>query len=102
MDLDNLISSILGFINKLVLILFLLNKCIIFLFSKFDWHKFFKSLKGQKELFKYTDGKGTGRVCGPYHHHGYEGIEPKESKDKSVHFLLFQVLTCNPLTSLNW
>ena len=46
--------------------------------------KFFKSLKGQKELFKYTDGKGTGRVCGPYHHHGYEGIEDKVSNDISV------------------
>ena len=45
--------------------------------------KFFKSLKWQKELFKYTDGKGTGRVCGPYHHHGYEGIEDKVSNDIS-------------------
>ena len=29
----------------------------------------------------YTGGTGTGRECGPYHHHGFEGIELKVAND---------------------
>ena len=29
----------------------------------------------------YTEGFGTGRECGPYHYHGFEGIELKVAND---------------------
>ena len=43
---------------------------------------FFKKLKSpKKNLLNYTGGTGTGRECGPYHHHGFEGIELKVAND---------------------
>ena len=43
---------------------------------------FFKKLKApKKNLLNYTGGSGTGRECGPYHHHGFEGIELKVAND---------------------
>ena len=43
---------------------------------------FFKKLKApKKNLLNYTGGTGTGRECGPYHHHGFEGIELKVAND---------------------
>ena len=37
---------------------------------------FFKKLKSpKKNLHSYKGGTGTGRECGPYHYHGFEGIE---------------------------
>ena len=43
---------------------------------------FFKKLKApKKNLLNYTEGSGTGRECGPYHHHGFEGIELKVAND---------------------
>ena len=42
----------------------------------------FKKLKApKKNLLNYTGGTGTGRECGPYHHHGFEGIELKVAND---------------------
>ena len=43
---------------------------------------FFKKLKSpKKNLLNYTGGSGTGRECGPYHYHGFEGIELKVAND---------------------
>ena len=43
---------------------------------------FFKKLKApKKNLLNYTGGSGTGRECGPYHYHGFEGIELKVAND---------------------
>ena len=43
---------------------------------------FFKKLKApKKNLLNYTGGTKTGRECGPYHHHGFEGIELKVAND---------------------
>ena len=43
---------------------------------------FFKKLKSpKKNLLNYTGGTKTGRECGPYHHHGFEGIELKVAND---------------------
>ena len=43
---------------------------------------FFKKLKApKKNLLKYTGGYGTGRECGPYHYHGFEGIELNVAND---------------------
>ena len=43
---------------------------------------FFKKLKSpKKNLLNYTGGSGTGRECGPYHYHGFEGIELKIAND---------------------
>ena len=43
---------------------------------------FFKKLKASKKnLLNYTGGTGTGRECGPYHYHGFEGIELKVAND---------------------
>ena len=43
---------------------------------------FFKKLKApKKNLLNYTGGTGTGRECGPYHYHGFEGIELKVAND---------------------
>ena len=43
---------------------------------------FFKKLKApKKNLLNYTGGNGTGRECGPYHYHGFEGIELKVAND---------------------
>jgi predicted peptidase len=43
---------------------------------------FFKKLKApKKNLLNYTGGTGTGRECGPYHYHGFEGIELKVVND---------------------
>ena len=45
---------------------------------------FFKKLKApKKNLLNYTGGTGTGRECGPYHYHGFEGIELKVANDIS-------------------
>ena len=45
---------------------------------------FFKKLKApKKNLLNYTGGSGTGRECGPYHYHGFEGIELKVANDIS-------------------
>ena len=44
--------------------------------------KFYDKLNiKNKKLLKFTDGTGTGRECGPYHHHGYEGIEQKVANE---------------------
>ena len=44
--------------------------------------KFYDKLNTKnKKLLKFTDGTGTGRECGPYHHHGYEGIEEKVANE---------------------
>ena len=43
---------------------------------------FFKKLKApKKNLLNYTGGSGTGRECGPYHYHGFEGIELNVAND---------------------
>ena len=43
---------------------------------------FFKKLKApKKNLLNYLGGTGSGRECGPYHYHGFEGIEIKVSND---------------------
>ena len=51
--------------------------------TKYKYAKsFFKKLKApKKNLLNYTGGTGTGRECGPYHHHGFEGIELKVAND---------------------
>ena len=51
--------------------------------TKYKYAKsFFKKLKApKKSLLNYTGGTGTGRECGPYHHHGFEGIELKVAND---------------------
>ena len=51
--------------------------------TKYKYAKsFFKKLKApKKSLLNYTGGTGTGRECGPYHHHGFEGIELKVVND---------------------
>ena len=51
--------------------------------TKYKYAKsFFKKLKApKKNLLNYTGGTGTGRECGPYHHHGFEGIELKVTND---------------------
>ncbi len=43
---------------------------------------FFKKLKApKKNLLNYIGGTGTGKECGPYHYHGFEGIELKVAND---------------------
>ena len=50
----------------------------IFKFAK----KFYDKLNTKsKKLLKFTDGTRTGRECGPYHHHGYEGTEEKVANE---------------------
>ena len=51
--------------------------------TKYKYAKsFFKKLKApKKNLLNYIGGTGTGRECGPYHHHGFEGIELKVAND---------------------
>ena len=45
---------------------------------------FFKTLNApSKKLLSYHGGDKTGRVCGPLHHHGFEGIETNVAQDIS-------------------
>ena len=43
---------------------------------------FFKNLNSPDKTFlNYLEGNPSGRECGPYHYHGYEGIETQVTKD---------------------
>ena len=43
---------------------------------------FFKNLNSPDKTFlNYFEGSPSGRECGPYHYHGYEGIETQVAKD---------------------
>ena len=39
---------------------------------------FFETIKApKKKIVMISGGDQTGRECGPFHHHGYEGVEGK-------------------------
>ena len=44
---------------------------------------FMKLVAPEKEFFEYSDGKPSGRACGPLNHHGFEGIESIVATDIS-------------------
>ena len=44
---------------------------------------FMKLVAPEKEFFEYSDGKSSGRACGPLNHHGFEGIESIVATDIS-------------------
>ena len=53
-------------------------------------HKFFKNISAiKKDFFFFNLGSLTGKKCGPFHHHGYEGIENKVVK-KIANWILNQ------------
>ena len=56
------------------------DNCIATPFS--NAKKFFIGLKApSKNLLAYSDGLTSGGECGPFHHHGFEGIEEKVVED---------------------
>ncbi len=56
------------------------DNCIATPFS--NAKKFFLGLKApSKMLLSYSDGLTSGGECGPFHHHGFEGMEEKVVED---------------------
>ena len=59
-----------------------LDACKVTIYQKAN--TFFNNLNSpDKTLLNYIDGNASGRECGPYHYHGFEGIETKVTKDIS-------------------